>query len=100
MTARKAPQDHLVKKTIGELVTVTLESGKSVTIPVLTPDVVPAGVIRKSRHLDEEARAEAVLWGTLEMFMNDEQLDELDVLTMDEVNEAIELANGGNDLPK
>lgn len=98
--APKKPQDRLKKKNIGQLVTVTLENGKEVTIPVINPDVVPAGVIRKSRHLDDEARSEAILWGTIEQFLDEDSLAELDALTMDELNEAIELANGGDELPK
>lgn len=97
----KTPEDRLSKKPrVGDKKKVTLESGVTVVVPVILPEAVPAGIIRKTRGLEEGERAEAILWETLELFCNDEELAELDTLTMDELNEAIELANGGADSKK
>lgn len=92
----KTPEDRLSKKPrVGDKYKVTLESGVTVTVPCVLPEIVPAGILRETYGLSEEQRAEAILWRTLEMFCTDKELAELDVLTMDELNEAIELANGG-----
>lgn len=97
----KTPQDRLDKKPrVGDKYKVTLESGVTVVVPVILPEAVPSGIIRKTRGLSEEERAEAILWETLELFCDDKELAALDVLTMEELNEAIELANGGAETKK
>ena len=99
--AVKTPADRLPKKAkVGTMKNVVLADGTKVRVPVILPEVVPSGILRTTRHLDEDARGEAILWGTLELFCNDAELAELDILTMEQLHEAIELANGGAEVPK
>ena len=98
----KKPLDFLMKRAkAGEKKEVTLDIGITITVPVINPETIPSFILLETNEIeDDNRRGMAVIHKTLQFFCTAEELEILGYLTGDELNEAIELANGGAELPK
>jgi hypothetical protein len=85
---------NVVKKTVKH-------NGVNVVVPIFTPESVPTGIVRKTRHLAEAERNEEVMWLMFEYVLSDKELEVLDRLPAQDLETVLSEAYEDEDeLPK